>query len=155
MITSFKTEQLGIGFDFDIALEPNKQIYCFIGKNGIGKTQLLENMAKSLIYSHSMFITDQTKTFTHQNLFQQIRKYREQNSSDNSLLLLWETLKNEFKEDWLGALEILELAAVDSNKTALANEIRIYLNAQINMYPRFTKLINDGLKIIDTKLKFE
>lgn len=71
MITSFKTEQLGIGFDFDITLEPNKQIYCFIGKNGIGKTQLLENMAKSLIYSHSMFIADQNKTFTHQNLFQQ------------------------------------------------------------------------------------
>jgi predicted ATPase len=71
MITSFKTEQLGIGFDFDITLEPDKRIYCFIGKNGIGKTQLLENMAKSLIYSHSMFINDQTKTFTHQNLFQQ------------------------------------------------------------------------------------
>lgn len=71
MITSFKTQQLGIGFDFDITLDPNKQIYCFIGKNGIGKTQLLENMAKSLIYSHSMFITDQTQTFTYQNLFQQ------------------------------------------------------------------------------------
>lgn len=55
MIISFKTEQLGIGFDFDITLEPDKRIYCFIGKNGIGKTQLLENMAKSLIYSHSMF----------------------------------------------------------------------------------------------------
>jgi len=55
MITSFKTEGLGVGFDFDIALEANKQIYCFIGKNGIGKTQLLENMAKSLIYSHAMF----------------------------------------------------------------------------------------------------
>ena len=91
----------------------------------------------------------------YQDLFHQIRNYREENSSDDSLLLLWETLKNDFKEDWLGALEILELAAVDSNKTALANEIRIYLNVQINIYPRFTKLINDGLKIIDTKLKFE
>lgn len=57
MITSFKTEQLGIGFDFDIELEKDKQIYCFIGKNGIGKTQLLENMAKSLIYRHSIFET--------------------------------------------------------------------------------------------------
>ncbi|WP_019864505.1 AAA family ATPase [Methylovulum miyakonense] len=55
MITSFKTEQLGVGFDFDINLETDKQIYCFIGKNGIGKTQLLENMAKSLIYCHSIF----------------------------------------------------------------------------------------------------
>jgi len=55
MITSFKTEGLGFGFDFDIALEPEQQIYCFIGKNGVGKTQLLENMAKSLIYRHSIF----------------------------------------------------------------------------------------------------
>jgi len=55
MITSFKTEQLGVGFDFDINLEADKQIYCFIGKNGIGKTQLLEAMAKSLIYCHSIF----------------------------------------------------------------------------------------------------
>ena len=55
MITSFKTEQLGVGFDFDITLAANKKIYCFIGKNGIGKTQLLECMAKSLIFKHSMF----------------------------------------------------------------------------------------------------
>ncbi len=55
MITAFKTEQLGIGFDFDITVEANKKIYCFIGKNGIGKTQLLEGMVKSLIFTHSMF----------------------------------------------------------------------------------------------------
>ncbi|MEI6746757.1 MAG: AAA family ATPase [Methylococcaceae bacterium] len=58
MITSFKTEKLGIGFDFDITLEPDKSIYCFIAKNGIGKTQLLENMAKSLIYTHVMLTND-------------------------------------------------------------------------------------------------
>jgi phenylalanine-4-hydroxylase len=91
----------------------------------------------------------------YQNLFHQIRSYREENNSDNRLSLLWETLKNDFKEDWLAALEILELAAVDSNKIALVNEIRVYLNTQTNVYPRFTKLINDGLKIIDAKLKFE
>lgn len=55
MITSYKTEQLGVGFDFDISLEADKKIYCFIGKNGIGKTQLLEGMAKSLVFSHAMF----------------------------------------------------------------------------------------------------
>lgn len=71
MITTFKTQQLDIGFDFDITLESDKRIYCFIGKNGIGKTQLLENMAKSLIYSHSMFITNSTQAFAYQNIFQQ------------------------------------------------------------------------------------
>jgi phenylalanine-4-hydroxylase len=95
------------------------------------------------------------KDLNYQDLFKQIRSYREESASDERLLVLWDMLKNNFEEDWLGALEILELAAVDTNKTALANEIRLYLNAQINRYPRFTKLINDGLKIIDTKLKFE
>lgn len=70
MITAFKTEQLGVGFDFDITLEADKKIYCFIGKNGIGKTQLLENMAKSLIFSHSMFRLPNAK-FKYANLFVQ------------------------------------------------------------------------------------
>ncbi len=70
MITSFKTEQLGVGFDFDITLEANKKIYCFIGKNGIGKTQLLEGMAKSLIFTHSMFRSPDEK-FKYANLFRQ------------------------------------------------------------------------------------
>ncbi len=55
MIYKFKTEQAGIGFDFDVEFEQNQKINCIIGKNGIGKTQLLENMAKSLLYRHSMF----------------------------------------------------------------------------------------------------
>lgn len=52
---TFKTAESGIGFDFDVAFEPNQKINCIIGKNGIGKTQLLENMAKSLLFSHSIF----------------------------------------------------------------------------------------------------
>jgi predicted ATP-binding protein involved in virulence len=63
MITSFKTEGLSIGFDFDIDLEKDKPIYCFIGKNGIGKTQLLENMAKGLIFSHSIVNKDRKFKF--------------------------------------------------------------------------------------------
>lgn len=68
MITAFKTEQLGVGFDFDITLEADKKIYCFIGKNGIGKTQLLESMAKSLIFTHSMFNLS-NENFKYINLF--------------------------------------------------------------------------------------
>lgn len=70
MITAFKTEQLEVGFDFDITLEANKKMYCFIGKNGIGKTQLLENMAKSLIFKHSMF-KQPDKKLKYSSLFQQ------------------------------------------------------------------------------------
>jgi hypothetical protein len=69
MITSFKTEQSGLSFGFDIELEPNKPIYCFIGKNGIGKTQLLENMAKTLILSHSIFNDKSAKEFKYSGRF--------------------------------------------------------------------------------------
>jgi hypothetical protein len=64
-------------------------------------------------------------------------------------------LKAEFKEDWLGALEILEIADTNPSNASLANEIREHLNAQMVHYPKFHKLITDGLKIIDAKLKFE
>jgi len=55
MIYKFKTDQAVVGFDFDVEFEENQKINCIIGKNGIGKTQLLENMAKALIYRHSIF----------------------------------------------------------------------------------------------------
>jgi len=58
MIYKFKTEGIGIGFDFDVAFKQEQKVNCIIGKNGIGKTQLLENMAKALIYRHSIFNTN-------------------------------------------------------------------------------------------------
>jgi predicted ATP-binding protein involved in virulence len=69
MITSFQAEQLSIGFDFNIELEKNKQIYCFIGKNSIGKTLLLENMAKSLIFCHSMFEIEKSNKLKYSGFF--------------------------------------------------------------------------------------
>jgi phenylalanine-4-hydroxylase len=96
-----------------------------------------------------------SKDLVYQNIFQEIRNYREQKKSDDSLLDIWENIKNNFKEDWLAALEILELADIDTSKEILSTEIRAYLKVQIDTYPKFTKLIKDGLSIIDAKLKFE
>lgn len=70
MIYAFKTTQTAIGFDFDIEIDRDKKIYCFIGKNGVGKTQLLENMAKSLIFAHSLFRYND-KTLKYSNLYMQ------------------------------------------------------------------------------------
>jgi phenylalanine-4-hydroxylase len=91
----------------------------------------------------------------YQNIFKQIRNYREQNATGDELFTIWNNLKAEFKEDWLGALEILEIADTNPSNASLANEIREHLNAQMVHYPKFHKLITDGLKIIDAKLKFE
>jgi phenylalanine-4-hydroxylase len=95
------------------------------------------------------------KDLQYQSLFKQIRTYREQGKSDNSLNEIWQSIQNEFETDWLGAMELLELADTMSSQEALANELRTYLSAQSNKYPTYSKLIRDGLKIIDAKLKFE
>ena len=95
------------------------------------------------------------KDLQYQSLFKQIRNYREEAKSDDSLHQIWQHIKNDFETDWLGAMELLELADTMPTQQALANELRTFLNAQSNKYPAYTKLIKDGLKIIDTKLKFE
>jgi phenylalanine-4-hydroxylase len=95
------------------------------------------------------------KDLQYQSLFKQIRTYREQGKSDDSLNQIWQAIKNEFETDWLGAMELLELADTMPSEQALANELRTYLNAQSVTYPANSKLIRDGLKIIDAKLKFE
>jgi predicted ATP-binding protein involved in virulence len=70
-IAEFKTEDIGIGFDFDVEFEQNQKINCIIGKNGIGKTQLLENMAKSLLHSHNIFndYSNNFKFFSKNNIY--------------------------------------------------------------------------------------
>jgi hypothetical protein len=82
-------------------------------------------------------------------------KMKEQGKSDDTLNQIWHGIQNEFETDWLGAMELLELADTMPSEQALAKELRTYLNAQSLTYPAYTKLIKDGLKIIDAKLKFE
>ena len=95
------------------------------------------------------------KDLQYKSLFKQIRAYREQGKSDDSLNKIWQAIQNDFETDWLGTMELLELADTMPSEQALAKELRTYLNLQSVTYPAYSKLIKDGLKIIDTKLKFE
>ena len=131
----------------------------------IGNTiiSVFNGIADKIIFEDQLYVSPQrtnqqnytNKDVKYQDLFQQIRNYREQGIQDDSLLIIWENLQKEFSDDWLGALEILELADVNPKYTALANEIRAYLNAQMKKHSKYNKLIHDGLSIIDSKLKFE
>ena len=57
-------------------------------------------------------------------LYQQVRDIRENRTSKENLDKVWQELRNH-KNDWLCALEILEI----SNDDSLNNEIKIYLNS--------------------------
>ena len=102
MINKFKTEELGIGFDFDVEFEENQKVNCIIGKNGIGKTQLLESMAKSLIYTHSMFLVN--GNYQYKNYF--IQKDILEKTKDLELKLPLEIelngikIKNKISQNW-------------------------------------------------------
>lgn len=61
MIYDFKASGNYFNLDFDIQLEKDQQVYCFIGENGIGKTKLLQTLAGFSLYKHSMFDHYQTR----------------------------------------------------------------------------------------------
>jgi predicted ATP-dependent endonuclease of OLD family len=55
MINKFNAKNTNANLNFDISIEKDKNVYCFIGENGVGKTNLIESMAKSLLYTSSIF----------------------------------------------------------------------------------------------------
>lgn len=78
MIHHFVAEETyGSKLNFDISLEKDKQVYCFIGENGCGKTQLLENMTKSCIFASTIFKNNVTtrfkQLFNHSKVYEQTK----------------------------------------------------------------------------------
>ena len=131
----------------------------------IGDTivSVFNGSADKKIFEDQLHISEQpthqqnytAKDLQYQSLLKQIRVYREQGKSDESLNQIWQAIQNDFETDWLGAMELLELADTMPTQQELADALRAQLNTQSKKYPAFSKLIKDGLKIIDTKLKFE
>jgi hypothetical protein len=75
MFQRFFAEGTEAGLDLDIELDPDKRVYCFIGRNGAGKTVLLENLGRALLLAHTMFERDKARglrfagTFTKVGVF--------------------------------------------------------------------------------------
>ncbi len=92
MIYQFTAEKTNADLDFEINLTPDKQVYCFIGENGCGKTQLLENLAKSLLFSSVIFVDYNIET-KYQKFFYREAIYRKTQSF--SLVLARKILLND------------------------------------------------------------
>lgn len=89
-----------------------------------------------------------TKTKNYQTLFQNVRDCREKGSDTAQLQEIWKALRTDHREDWLCAMEILEILENEQALPELAKEIRIYLELKAANEPEFTKLINDGFYLI-------
>jgi phenylalanine-4-hydroxylase len=89
------------------------------------------------------------------SLIKQIRDIREKRLPEIILPDVWQQMSTQCKQDWLGAMEILELTDSSETYANIAREARSFLEQQKINYPNYTKLINDGLRIIDAKLSFQ
>lgn len=88
-------------------------------------------------------------------LFADIRLIREGKENIGRLADIWHELNTSYPNEWLGAMEIAEISALDDSLYALYKEVRIHLEQKAATISEYQKLIQDGLSIIDCKLKFE
>ena len=81
-------------------------------------------------------------------LFSQVRFCRETKQEFNHLTAIWTALKKDFRDDWLCAMEILEILELESIFKDLAQEIRIHLEMKASNEPEQKKLIQNGFYLI-------
>jgi phenylalanine-4-hydroxylase len=88
------------------------------------------------------------RTIELHKLYQQVRNRRKVGGDYGFLGNVWRKLQADHHDDWLCALEILELLQHENAEPQLAGEIRSFLEQKAVSEPEFTKLINDGLYLI-------
>lgn len=92
-------------------------------------------------------VYDEDTLALHQ-LYQRVREIREKKRDYQDLIGIFETLKTKYRNDWLCALQILEIIYHKDLDPDLEKELRIYLEMKAASEPDHTKLINDGLHVI-------
>lgn len=82
-----------------------------------------------------------------ENYYQTVRNLREQGiENEDKLGQLFRQLKSEYPDEWLVQLEVLELA----KSADLAQEVREHLLALIKQNPKISRLITEGIEMIET-----
>ena len=134
--------------DYDMAVgERIVSVFCGVADKDAYEDIPLKSKAQSFHPAYD----DATENY-HQ-LFQIIRSCRETQSDYFRLIEVWETIKKDFKDDWLGAMEILEIIVQADISPEMANEIFEYLIKKTEQEPEYSKLIRDGLRIINNPVK--
>ncbi|MBZ4191269.1 aromatic amino acid hydroxylase [Niabella beijingensis] len=85
------------------------------------------------------------KTRTLHELYQQVRNIREEKTGTAPLADLVKILEDQYPEDWLCLLEVLEILKDRKETPLLQEHIRQLLLQRQEEHPGFKKLIDDGL----------
>ena len=84
----------------------------------------------------------------YQQLFKTVRDCREQHNNYEQLPGVWNRLRENFIDDWLCSLEILEILDHENLYCDTMQEIRKYLKKKAVVEPEYKKLIKDGFHLI-------
>ena len=84
-----------------------------------------------------------------QAIYQHIRDIRENKNGYEGLPSIWQNLKRDFPEDWLGSLDILELLLQKKQNPEVVSEIRSSLEQKAIANNDLSKVISDGLSILE------
>jgi phenylalanine-4-hydroxylase len=88
------------------------------------------------------------RTLELHRLYQQVRDRRHKGGDFGFLGNVWLRLQKSHHDDWLCALEILEILDHEDVESKLATEIRGFLENKAKKEPGLKKLISDGLYLI-------
>ena len=78
-----------------------------------------------------------------------VRRVRESGADHAALLPVWTAIKRDYPDEWLCALELLEVLRHHGSNPQLAGDIQAWLVAASESRPEFRKLIDDGLALIE------
>lgn len=88
------------------------------------------------------------KTLQLHQLYKRVREIRESGQNLEELSKIFDHLKRNHRQDWLCALEVLEIVYHKKIYHQLEKEIQVYLEIKAGREPDHKKLINDGLHVI-------
>lgn len=91
----------------------------------------------------------------YQSLFRRVREVRENSLPSEELLAVIDELQVNHPNEWLCRLEILEILEDREAHTDACRQLRSVLNKRKSEDPSLSKRIENGLGIIDARLKFE
>lgn len=93
------------------------------------------------------------KTILLHKLYQQVRDCRQNKGGYKVLADVWHDLQENYKEDWLCALEILEILDQEEIMPTIAAEAQAFLETRAANEPELEKLISDGLYLINNPVE--
>jgi phenylalanine-4-hydroxylase len=128
---------------YDMAVgEQITSVFC----GAADKDAFLEITYKSTTGTHHAEYDQKTKEL--HKLYQQVRNRRHNGGDLGFLGNVWMILQKFHHDDWLCALEILELLEHEGIEQELAADIKQFLEEKAAAHPEYKKLISDGLYLI-------